>query len=381
MIHVKDEHSYFEVERTKIWRGLTASSINLIYQKWNLVQVAKSFWLKFNKNNFCKCPFHTENTGSFKVHKWLYKYSCYWCWASWNIIEFVQKYTGKNQIQAAFYIKQVCGIKEKLEFVNTYNEFEIIPEEYDTEQIDESTYLEYYKLKAKEILENWFEEFTDRDIEQEDSWIDIDMYQFFEEWYNEVYWRSYKEVTVDIELKREKEKKKKRLDELKCINLSNINVSAEQYLEKAKEVLDIFKSCNFEFSWLDNLSEWNCWKCVLIYIKANKTFKFIFWTKIVEVTHKVDDLGKLFNILNDTNRMIDLWAGFHKGIDIEENDYSRAWWWSFYIWKGYIVISWSSWDFWKMDKRILERCFKEIWLEVIYWNNYNFNDINVNKLT
>lgn len=140
MIHVKDEHSYFEVKNVKTGRGLQASSFQFIIDNGDILKVAKNLWLKFNKNKKCLCPFHSEAKASFTIFEGTQQYHCYWCLNHGNIIELVQEYTRKNVIESAFYIKKICNIDKKLKFVNSYEEREIIPH-MDYDNFDE--YLEY----------------------------------------------------------------------------------------------------------------------------------------------------------------------------------------------------------------------------------------------
>ena len=391
MIRVENEHSYFEVEKTHLWRGLKASSIDLIISKWDIIKVAKSLWIKVGKNKYSKCPFHSEVNASFKIYKDHWSYYCYWCWENWDIIDLVQIVTWKNVIQSAFYIKKVCEIKEKLEFCDSYEERVFLPSVDESSYIDE--YLEYCKMRAKELLENPNLDSIDYDKKSlDDMWITNDVSKDLEEEYSFIYWKSYNKVINEISFKEQKKieeeeiarivEENKKLEEKKAfkkkLDLIIIEKFVNDYLKESYIPLHMLNLCNF--SLLGNLYPWDCWKCLLVYLKDKKTFQLVFWNKKVQITHKIEWLKDLFTIMDDTDEMANLWAGYHGEIELKYNNYEIIWWSSFYIWKEYIIISWYSSRYWRMDKRILEKCLEYTNLKPIYWCDYNFRELGVDIL-
>ncbi len=232
--------------RKEIGRSLKASSIDLIRAKWDIIKVMKSLWFK-SKNSFkpkivyrkididrsmyFNCVFHNERTDSLilvKRNDGDDFYYCFWCGTSWSIIDLVMEITGKNIIQTLFYIKNVCRIKEKIEFENFEIIYELPPEMNHRQYLDyfqtcmperENNYSEYIKycnLTKSSIKEYYHEEekiennYIDYDIEMvknnldeqdEDEWYEFDFfweYSYFDRWKKSNYDIYVKEMAENI---------------------------------------------------------------------------------------------------------------------------------------------------------------------------------------
>ena len=65
----------------------------------DIINVLDYYGISINSKGFALCPFHRENTPSFKIYD--DSYYCFGCGASGTIIDFVMKYFGLSNIEVA----------------------------------------------------------------------------------------------------------------------------------------------------------------------------------------------------------------------------------------------------------------------------------------
>lgn len=67
----------------------------------NIKDVASYYGLKFNRNNKCLCPFHTEYTPSFSISESKQLFNCFGCGEKGDVISLVSKLEKVDLIQAS----------------------------------------------------------------------------------------------------------------------------------------------------------------------------------------------------------------------------------------------------------------------------------------
>ena len=59
-------------------------------------EMMEHYGFSLNRSGFCKCPFHSERSASFKAYPGQRGYYCFGCGAHGSVIDFVMKYFGLN---------------------------------------------------------------------------------------------------------------------------------------------------------------------------------------------------------------------------------------------------------------------------------------------
>ena len=62
----------------------------------SMPEMMEQYGFKLNKAGFCKCPFHSERSASFKAYPGQRGYYCFGCGAHGSVIDFVMQYFGLN---------------------------------------------------------------------------------------------------------------------------------------------------------------------------------------------------------------------------------------------------------------------------------------------
>ena len=59
-------------------------------------ELMERYGFSLNRSGFCKCPFHSEKSASFKAYPGQRGYHCFGCGAHGSVIDFVMQYFGLN---------------------------------------------------------------------------------------------------------------------------------------------------------------------------------------------------------------------------------------------------------------------------------------------
>ena len=63
-------------------------------------EMMEQYGFRLNKAGFCKCPFHSERSASFKAYPGQRGYYCFGCNQSGSVIDFVMKFFGLSFVDA-----------------------------------------------------------------------------------------------------------------------------------------------------------------------------------------------------------------------------------------------------------------------------------------
>ena len=67
---------------------------NEIKSRVSMPEMMEQYGFRLNKAGFCKCPFHSERSASFKAYPGQRGYYCFGCGAHGSVIDFVMQYFG-----------------------------------------------------------------------------------------------------------------------------------------------------------------------------------------------------------------------------------------------------------------------------------------------
>src|SRR5690242_11544078 len=102
------------------------SSIQEVKDKLDIVTVVGHF-LKLDRNNKARCPFHGEKTASFSVDDKKGIFKCFGCGAGGDAIKFVMDHETLNFIEAIEKIASIIGVQLEHETV-------LDPKKYEAEK-------------------------------------------------------------------------------------------------------------------------------------------------------------------------------------------------------------------------------------------------------
>ena len=69
---------------------------NEIKSMVSMPELMERYGFSLNRSGFCKCPFHSEKSASFKAYPGQRGYHCFGCGAHGSVIDFVMQYFGLN---------------------------------------------------------------------------------------------------------------------------------------------------------------------------------------------------------------------------------------------------------------------------------------------
>ena len=69
---------------------------NEIKSRVSMPEMMGRYGFELNRSGFCKCPLHSEKSGSFKAYPGDRGFSCFGCGAHGSVIDFVMLYFGLN---------------------------------------------------------------------------------------------------------------------------------------------------------------------------------------------------------------------------------------------------------------------------------------------
>ena len=367
--------------KKKIWRRLSPSSIDEIIDKISITKVVNTLWFHINwKNNSILCPFHNEMTASCNIVEDHWKYYCKWCGASWNIIHFVQDCLDKDFIQSAIWLQKKFLPDYKLTFINIYKELSW-DEVMDQQQVD--MYWEQLtesQLNDQIIEENWIiDEYIAFCKTQQGKILDVQFYEQYwwdfendltqdyekiEKQYSNIYGKT--EEYIQYEEKKSQERAK---------NIENISRSLQIVLRSQEKREKIYRESSYWVNGIDKIPPNSCGKCIITYDRKSKKFDFYFSEKMIDLPSGIKNLNDLLVIMEDGRKIWCLWSWFHREIDFKEWKVIGGW--TYYMWDWVIVVSGRSWDFWWMDKKVIEWCFNETDIKVVFWSGYQFSEIKL----
>ena len=67
---------------------------NEIKNMVSMPEMMEAYGVRLNKAGFCKCPFHSERSASFKAYPGTRGFYCFGCHESGSVIDFVMKFFG-----------------------------------------------------------------------------------------------------------------------------------------------------------------------------------------------------------------------------------------------------------------------------------------------
>ena len=82
-----------------------------IKEQVSIVDTVSKFGVELDKNNKAKCPFHNEKTASFSVDGAKNYFKCFGCGESGDVIDFVAKIKGIDNIESAKLIAEIYNIQ------------------------------------------------------------------------------------------------------------------------------------------------------------------------------------------------------------------------------------------------------------------------------
>lgn len=88
---------------------------NEIKSRVSMPEMMEQYGFRLDKSGFCKCPFHSERSASFKAYPGQRGYYCFGCGAHGSVIDFVMLYFGLSfkdalaKINEDFYIGLPIG--------------------------------------------------------------------------------------------------------------------------------------------------------------------------------------------------------------------------------------------------------------------------------
>ena len=59
-----------------------------------MIEMLQHYGIETNRSNFCRCPFHSERSASFKAYPGQRGYYCFGCGAHGSVIDFVMRFFG-----------------------------------------------------------------------------------------------------------------------------------------------------------------------------------------------------------------------------------------------------------------------------------------------
>ena len=63
-----------------------------IKQRISMIEMLQYYGIETNRSGFCKCPFHSERSASFKAYPGTRGFYCFGCHESGSVIDFVMKF-------------------------------------------------------------------------------------------------------------------------------------------------------------------------------------------------------------------------------------------------------------------------------------------------
>ena len=76
-----------------IWEGIMEYA-NKIKSMVSMPELMERYGFPLNRSGFCKCPFHSERSASFKAYPGARGFYCFGCHESGSVIDFVMKFFG-----------------------------------------------------------------------------------------------------------------------------------------------------------------------------------------------------------------------------------------------------------------------------------------------
>ena len=76
--------------------GLTMNYASEIKSRLTMPEMMLHYGFELDRAGFCKCPLHSEKSGSFKAYPGDRGFSCFGCGAHGSVIDFVMQYFGLN---------------------------------------------------------------------------------------------------------------------------------------------------------------------------------------------------------------------------------------------------------------------------------------------
>ena len=67
---------------------------NEIKNMVSMPEMMETYGIRLNRSGFCKCPFHSERSASFKAYPGTRGFYCFGCHESGSVIDFVMKFFG-----------------------------------------------------------------------------------------------------------------------------------------------------------------------------------------------------------------------------------------------------------------------------------------------
>ncbi len=67
-----------------------------IKQRVFMMEILRQYGIEVDRSGFCRCPFHTEKSASFKAYSGDRGFYCFGCHAHGSVIDFVMQYFGLN---------------------------------------------------------------------------------------------------------------------------------------------------------------------------------------------------------------------------------------------------------------------------------------------
>ena len=67
-----------------------------IKHRVTMIEMLQYYGIETNRSNFCRCPFHSERSASFKAYPGTRRFYCFGCGAHGSVVDFVMLYFGLN---------------------------------------------------------------------------------------------------------------------------------------------------------------------------------------------------------------------------------------------------------------------------------------------